>query len=170
MDPGSQDKPVRKRSRPIMRASERSMACALARWINVRKNLVVPNVSWGLVMFGEMDLISVSAADYVTEYEIKTSIPDLKREWTKKRWTRQRHRMEFEGIIKRYFICVPLELVEKAKPLIPRDVGAGLLSIDNNSRVLQVMPARGNRARKITNAERYKIARLGVLRYWSHVT
>lgn len=152
-----------------MSMCEKDMARALARWIGVRRNLVVPNVSWGLVMFGEMDLIAVSNANYVTEYEIKTSIPDLKREWVKKRWTKPPCRREFEGIIKRYFVCVPVELIEKAKPLIPRDVGAGLLGIESNGIVRQVTAARGNNARKITTTEKYQIARLGVLRYWSRV-
>ena len=53
---------------------------------NLRQEILVPNVSWGLVSWGECDLLAVSAAGYVTEYEIKLSLADFKREWGKKRW------------------------------------------------------------------------------------
>ena len=59
------------------------MEIALARFINPRVNLVVPNVSWGFFNH-ECDLISISKSGFATEYEIKVSKSDLKADKKKK--------------------------------------------------------------------------------------
>ena len=51
-----------------------------------RQNLLIP-VTWGFVSWGECDLLKVEKSGYLTEFEIKTSVADLQREWKKKRWT-----------------------------------------------------------------------------------
>ncbi len=43
---------------------------AVMAYLGIRKNLIVPNVSWGLVTY-EMDLLSLTQSRYATEIEIK---------------------------------------------------------------------------------------------------
>ena len=45
----------------------------------IRKNLIViPNVSYGFLLWGEADLIAVTKSGYAIEGEIKASLSDLK--------------------------------------------------------------------------------------------
>ena len=52
------------------------MEIAVMRWLGIRQNLVVPNVSWGLLNY-EADVVSLTPSGYATEVEIKVSKADL---------------------------------------------------------------------------------------------
>lgn len=102
-----------------------------------RTNLVVPRVSWGFVPWGESDVLAVTEAGYITEYEIKRSMADLRKEWQKRRWEKAQLRIEFSERIKEYFIVVPEEIADAAlaeivsgpkADMLPYRI-AGLLSI-----------------------------------------
>ena len=60
-----------------MKITTPEMECRLADYFGYRKNLIVPNVYWGLDMH-ECDLLVLSQAGYATEIEIKISIADLR--------------------------------------------------------------------------------------------
>ena len=47
---------------------------------NLRRNIVVPNVSWGLLSY-EADFICCSKSGYLTEVEIKRSWEDFQKEY-----------------------------------------------------------------------------------------
>ena len=162
---------------------------ALARYVDYRQNLVIPNLSHAFFPYWESDIIAISGSGYMTEYEIKTSVSDLKREWRKQRWKwltfprrgvgkNGRPRNEFVDLIRRYIIVVPDSIADKCQGLIPEAVGAGLLTFDRYSeesglgdrlfisRELQ-KPKVNRDARKITDAERQHLGHLMALRYWT---
>ena len=50
----------------------------------IRSNIIVPNVSWGMGIEYEADLIVLSKQGYATEYEIKRSYSDFVADFAKK--------------------------------------------------------------------------------------
>lgn len=145
----------------------RDIEMAIAGSINKRVNLLVSNVSWGLVPWGECDLLQMSGSGYLTEYEIKTCRSDLKREWSKKRW--QPHwKMRWRELIKNYFIVIPEEIEATCKEFVPD--WAGLMVVVDHEHYGRRAEVRrsgmANKARPLTEKERYQLARLGALRYW----
>lgn len=49
---------------------------AVATYLNVRTNLIVPNISWGMFLH-ECDLLVLTPAGFAWEIEIKTTKADL---------------------------------------------------------------------------------------------
>ncbi len=144
------------------------MECALANWLNYRANLIVPNVYWGMTGFHECDLLVVSKAGYLTEIEIKVTKSDLRAD--KKKWHGHRSLR-----IKRLFFALP-DYLEHCVDLVPERAGIILVRPEGNvpgvypyhPRCRATRPAQRNKdAGKISEADRYKIARLGALRIWN---
>lgn len=129
-------------------------------FFNPRRNIVVPNVSWGLGVH-ECDLMVITPAGYATEVEIKVSRSDLLADKKK----RHQHK---SAKIRRLFFAVPSELEDYALQNIPAH--AGLLSMRPRGwgRLCElVRPAKINAdARKLTPAEVLKVAHLGCMRIW----
>ena len=97
--------------------------------------MCVNRLTGGPVSWGECDVVSITKSGYVTEYEIKTSVADLRRELKKERWKNQTYTEypdykgcldRFREAIKYYYIVVPDTLAEKAANLLPVP-NAGLL-------------------------------------------
>jgi hypothetical protein len=129
---------------------------AVVRWFGARANLCVPNVSWGLGLH-ECDLLIASTSGYLTEIEIKVSRSDLIKDMGK----RHGHR---SNKIKYLYFAVPPKLL-KAIEYIPRR--AGILVYTSKGFIKEIAePERNPDARKISDAERYTMARLGALRIW----
>ena len=148
---------------------------ALVKSLNIRSSIIVPNVSWGLVPWGESDVLALSGSSYLTEYEIKISAADIKREWKKERWSYAPYRKGFEEMVKRYYMVVPNKLRDVAEDNMPEDVGGGIIVADYvrpnrlpGTVARCVKEAKINKeARKLTDEERLQLARLGTMRYWS---
>lgn len=142
------------------------MECVLAQLFEPRRNLIVPNGSWGMNIH-ECDLLVVSKAGYLTEIEIKVSRADLKAD--AKKW----HGHE-SSRIKRLFFALP-DYLEHCIDMVPERAGIILVRPKANvpgvypyyPRCKKIRPAKRNKvATKISDADRYKIARLGTLRIW----
>ena len=142
------------------------METALSTYLNYRTNLIVPNVSWGMNLH-ECDLLVVSKAGYLTEIEIKVSRADLRAD-TKKWHQHISHK------IKRLFFALP-DYLEDCIDMVPERAGIILVRPNANvpgvypyyPRCKEIRPAKCNKAAtKISDADRYKIARLGTLRIW----
>ena len=163
--------------------TERDIQLAVSYRHVYRHELVVPNVLMG---WGECDLLAVSLAGYLTEYEIKISLSDLKREWEKYRWDMSKPycneaHLSFSEAVKNYWIVVPDWLVEKAAPLIPEHSGAGLMSVGSEPHeyppafrgmrpLLKIRNPKVNRkATKITPEACVKLGRKGMKKYWNVV-
>ena len=145
---------------------------ALYRWLGCRRQLLVPRVSWGLIDWGECDVLALSDAGYLTEYEIKVSRADIRREWKKSRWVNPLVKKRWRGMIKRYYTAVPHKLMDAVLDFMPDDIGGGVIVVDypkpHGGVGLKIMlPAEINTtARKISDRERIQLARLGAMRYW----
>jgi len=88
----------------------------VAKLLNFRKYLIVPNVSWGWLNY-EADMIAVDCKTrYCTEIEIKISLSDLKADFKK------RHNHDNKKV-SRLIYAMPESLLEKGLPLIPNSCG-----------------------------------------------
>ena len=142
---------------------------AIARTWLPRQNLMIPNVSHGFVNWGECDILKVEKSGYLTEVEIKVTVGDLTREWKKKRWTYDWYLEAFRKTIRRYFIAVPDSLYGHATMVIPKWVGAGIMTVRDDPRAYAqtMVKAQTNRmAQKLTDKDIAALGRLGTLRYW----
>lgn len=150
-----------------IRITTPEMECAVVRFLDYRSNLIVPNVYWGMNMH-ECDLLVVSKAGYLTEIEIKITRADLRADKKKLHG----HRCPR---IKRLFFALP-DYLEHCIDMVPERAGIILVrpnSVDYKAnpfwipRCREIRPAQRNKvAHKISDADRYKIARLGALRIW----
>lgn len=147
------------------------ISAALARSpFHFTRNLVVPNVSWGMLPW-EADLLVLTQADFLYEVEIKISLGDVKRDLSKSKWRPQFQHMHDRLIRCRWF-AMPKKLSEHKDigVLVPEH--AGIIAVDpdlpRHYAAKVVRPAKVNRnARKATIHERAQLARLGTLRYWA---
>jgi hypothetical protein len=145
----------------------RDIEVAVSNHFDYRRNLIVPNVSSGLGIH-ECDLLILSDAGYATEVEIKISRGDLLRDKAKDHG-------HHSDIIKAFWFAVPEALSDYALARIPEE--AGLLAVRDcadaqvsysRHRVHVVRPAViRQHSRAFTSAERYQLARLGLMRYWT---
>lgn len=95
-----------------MRKTETSLPVSLiqlrlGQWAGgFRKQIVVPNVSWGLLNH-ECDLVVCSKSGYLTEFEIKRSYADFLADF------RKRHAHDDDERIKAFYYAVPVAIAEK---------------------------------------------------------
>lgn len=140
------------------------MEIAVANFFNFRRNLIVPNVSWGLGLH-ECDLLILTPAGYAWEVEIKVSKQDLKKDLLK------RHGHNHKKIKYLYF-AIPKEL-EDCMGYIPKR--AGIILVERRSlylrgpfalRCKKIRSPKQNSDYKWSEQERYKLACLGNMRVW----
>lgn len=141
------------------------MEIAIANLFDIRKNIIVPNISWGLGIH-ECDLFIVRNSGYCIEVEIKRSKQDLKKDFEK-----THSHIDKENRIKDFYYAIPDYLYESCKELIG-DKGLILVSKWNsNSKIyikakIQTKPTSIKNARKLTDKEILKVLKLGVMRVW----
>ena len=146
------------------------MEVALAAFFNYSINLIVPNVHWGMNMH-ECDLLMVSKAGYCTEIEIKISRADLKND------AKKRHG-HFSNRIKYLYFAIPtylehcIELVPERAGIVTVRPGTQTATIEGSTYLFEprckiIRRPRPSKATKMTDRERYKVARLGAIRIWN---
>jgi len=133
----------------------------MANFFSPRRNIVVPNVWWGLGLNHECDLLVVTKFGWATEIELKISESDLKRDQLKL------HKHESDKIKQIYF-GVPNYLNHKNIP-----ENAGIIVVDSEKkfgcqgRVKIIKQPKINKyARKLTHTEIEKLLVLGCMRIW----
>lgn len=138
------------------------MECLVARFLNFRVNLIVPNVTWGMGVH-ECDLLVATKAGYLWEVEIKVSKADLKKDAEK----RHGHRSDK---IKHLYFAIPTYLQDCIEHI---PTHAGIIVVEPYTkekvwgRVRKLREAETNRAaRPIPESARYTLARLGAMRIW----
>jgi len=138
----------------------REIEVAIANWFDIRRHIVVPNVSWG--MFGyELDLCVLNTTSMCAkEVEIKVSKSDLKRDADKY------HHHDRNGfLIKELWFAMP-EKMRGCEDLVPER--AGILFVTKNGRVLvERKPTANKLYKKWSEANALKLARLGAMRVWA---
>ena len=135
---------------------------AVARHFGYRQNIIIPNVSWGLGLNHEADLLVVSPSGYAREIEIKVSAADIRVDLLKL----HHHK---SPLVRQVYFAVPEKL--KGNPNIPPEFGL-LVVADRMFRgrhpVACTRPAKINsRARKLTPREIQHLLHLGCMRCWS---
>ena len=131
---------------------------ALALFFDKRKNIIVPNVSWGIFKY-ELDLCVLdSKSFYAKEIEIKISKSDLKAD------AKKRHHHD-NNMIKYLYFAMPKKMKD-CEEFVPEN--AGILLITEKGEVLiHRKPETNINAKKWEYKEAYKLARLGVMRFWN---
>jgi hypothetical protein len=99
---------------------------AIAKYYGVRKNIIVPNISWGFHWMHECDMFIVTKAGIATEIEIKISKSDLLADFKKGHDHKDR-----AGRITYFYYAMPETLYEKCKDIIPKE--AGILTCERGS-------------------------------------
>ena len=143
---------------------------AVAEHIGIRQHLIVPNVSWGLGLAHECDLLYVTKSGYAHEVEIKVSRSDLLRDQKKRKYRDSFRECHYhECLVRSLTFAIPAEM-EASIPDIPEY--AGVLLVEPHPRwkrlvcreVRKAVPYRD--ARKLSDEERFDLARLGTMRIW----
>ena len=143
------------------------MEVALAMFFDYRQCIIVPQISWGMVLH-ECDLLVMSKSGYATEVEIKISKQDLIVD------AKKRHGHLNEKISRLYF-AIP-KVLEKYIDCIP--ARAGIIVVAENftytngfRRGIKVLRQPLIKARKdcykFSDKEIFQMARLGTMRIWA---
>lgn len=137
-----------------------------------RRWIVVPNVSWGLLPY-EADLLAVSKSHYATEIEIKVSLYDFRAD--------QRKYGKFGGMtafqrgrVHKFFYAVPESIGDRVAAELAQCEHRGFAGLyvvteDRHGRrqAKLMRPAKPITAAPLSDADVLKVARLGVMRYWT---
>ncbi len=133
---------------------------AMMQELNIRQNIIVPNVSWGIAGLHECDLLVLSKHNYAAEVEIKCSKSDLVGDGKKRHGHYHNH-------IARFFFAVPECMEAVALETIPDRAGLYIVREGRGTlpRVRLVKNCRRNtKAVQWTDKERSKLAHLGTMR------
>lgn len=131
------------------------MEIALSRYFNPRRNLIVPNISWGMFNH-ECDLLVVTKAGYAYEIEIKVSKADLIKD------AHKRHNHQSKKISQLYF-AIPEKLLKHTEYIPER---AGIITVHEGGFCHLLRQAQKAHAYKFTPEERFNVARLATMRIW----
>lgn len=127
----------------------------------------VPNLSWGLLEW-EADLAVVTTSGWLYEVEIKTTATDWHKDREKWKWDV----MDKPGVLspRRFYYAAPLELAKRWEEFkIPDYAGVIGIATDARGRVDTEIVRHGKnreQARRLTDDERIKVARLASMRFW----
>lgn len=132
---------------------------AVVNLIDPRLNAIVPNISWGLGLRHECDLLYLDPKNRFTEVELKVSAADLRADFKKAHG----HGSDF---ISRLVYAVPSELLPLAEELVPRNCGI-IAAYDGYPVVASWhrIP-RHNPMKKPSQDKIIKFLRLGAIRIW----
>ena len=143
----------------IQKVSTAEMEYAVAAHFGWRRNLIVPNISWGMELH-ECDLLILTGASYAYEVEIKVSKADLIKDG-EKRHGHHSHKIKY------LYFAIP-HYLSKHIEHIPKRAGIIVVALNKWGRyacAVERKPA-VNSKYKFTEQERCVMARLGALRMW----
>lgn len=138
----------------------------VAKLLNWRQHVIVPNVWWGLGLRHECDVLSMNIKTRrFTEVEIKISLQDLKADFKKA------HGHDCEWI-SRLVYAMPENLLETAVPLIPKHcgiIGVRDITYSSNRRRLSAYWYRVVKGRDCKPSDQIvdNFMRLGCMRIWT---
>lgn len=138
---------------------------SLSRFFDVRKCIIVPNISWGLEL-RETDLLVITKSGCAKSIEIKISKSDFNADFKKKH-----DHTDHKNRIKEFYFAIPIEMYEYCKPLIPEHVGiitcerhkTNSIVVSHIKRQAKTTP----KSIKLTELEINKVLRLSVYRIWT---
>lgn len=138
---------------------------AVARLLNFRVYTIVPNVSFGLGLRHECDMLALDSKNRFTEIEIKVSLADLKKDFLKPHG----HRSD---IISRLVYAMPEDLCKKHSNLIPNSCGIIAVTAEekHGSKIYVaewVRQCKHKVVKEPTPKQILKFMNLGCMRIWS---
>lgn len=136
---------------------------AVANLLNYRVYTIVPNVSHGLYLNHECDMLALDQSDRFTEIEIKISMSDLKADFKKQHGHKSKY-------ITRLVYAFPDSMLEKALPIIPVECGIITVSETNVSGFFIAewyRTCRHRKSEKVPDKIIKKFMSLGCMRIWS---
>lgn len=139
-----------------MKLTAKDIEISVAKYMDPRVNLIVPNASWGLGLH-ECDLLVISKAGYASEIEIKVSKSDLVRDKEK------RHQHASERI-KALWFAIPYTLLPHVEH-VPSNAGILVIREDGICRTHR-KPTLRQAPKKWTPHEMFHAARLAAMRIW----
>lgn len=133
----------------------------VANYFDYRRNLIVPNVYWGLGLHYEADLVVLRPSGWAIEVEIKVSAADIRADLNKRR-------QHDSNLFRELYFAVPESLA--TNPNIPQH--AGILSVYwHNDAWLKVKKVREATRRKTATKwkpeTRQKLCELAAMRIWN---
>lgn len=137
--------------------TERTLQRAVASLFNWQRNIIVPNVGYGMNIH-ECDLLIVTKSGYATEVECKVTVADMKADLKKPHGHRS-------GKIKRLFYAFPVAIEEKCTVLVPEGAGIIVLVAGGWAEVRRSAPVNRS-ARCFSPDEMLHLAHLGTMRIW----
>jgi hypothetical protein len=129
----------------------------IARYFGTRGNVIVPNVSWGLLPY-EADVLVMPESGMLYEIEIKVSKGDLIAD-------KKKNHQHDSHLVRKLYFAIP----QKLQPFIEHvPEKAGILIIDKDGFVKRIKEARVNLdAPKLSERHQFILARLGTMRIWT---
>jgi len=143
------------------------MEVAIAKMFGIREHIIVPNLSWGFFDH-ECDLFLIRKSGFGFEVEIKRSKSDMVADFKKKM-----NHIDNKNRIAQLFYAFPVELLPKVEALVPLDCGIIVVKKKKTSdgswesASIHRDATRRKGAKRLTEKEQLKIARLGTLRIWT---
>lgn len=138
------------------KVTAKDVELAVVSFFGARQNLMVPNVSWGMIHY-EADLVVLRPSGYAEEVEIKVTRADLIADGRK-------HHRHNSNMFRKLWFAIPENLV-RCIEFIPERAGILVIGSNGVSNVLR-QPTVNGAAQKLTQAQQYQLARLGALRIW----
>jgi hypothetical protein len=140
------------------------MELALVQYFDARRNIIVPNVSFGFDIH-ECDLLILRPSGHAIEVEIKISRSDLKKDQKK----RHNHH-DRKNRIRELWFAVP-DYLGDVQDLIPERAGIMTIRRSEWNGRLYASKVRDAKAEatavKLDDQQRLKLTRLGTMRIWS---
>lgn len=140
------------------------MEIALANHFGFRKNLIVPNVKWGLRLnnkpMHECDLLILTRSRYLWEVEIKVSKADLIAD-------KKKAHGHINPNVKRLYFALPHYLKDCIQHIPDR---AGVILVNKPRTRLSckvVRPAQIEKGYQLADKEELQMARLAAMRIWN---
>jgi len=139
------------------------MEVAVAKLVGWRQNVIVPNVSWGLGLGHECDVLVLDGKNRFTEIEIKISVPDLKKDFRKPHG-------HSSAIISRLVYAVHESVLAAALQIVPARFGLIAVKWDDGvgfkARWIRQCRHRAN-AKPVPAETVSKFMALGCMRIWT---
>ena len=150
------------------------MSIAIARHFDTRRNIIVPNVSWGIGLH-ECDVLVITKSGYAIEVEIKLTKADIKADL--KKWHSHENKK-----LRSLIFAIPKKLAH-CSDLIPER--AGIITIERLEtqrphwdKTIGPNPSRlycsilrkakiNTHAKKLSDKDILHVAELGVMRMWN---
>lgn len=143
------------------------MEIGISNLFDYSRNIIVPNLSWGFNIH-ECDLFIVRESGYAFEVEIKRSKSDLIKDFKK-----NHNHQDKENRLCELYYAIPTDLLDSCQTIIPEN--AGIIVCKNvytkkgkKKQVANIIKKakRIKGARRLTQEEQFKIARLAGMRIW----